>query len=210
MQSENKDVYDLLWDNNMDIAEQTLEVPFLQHMQLGDLQADDYVSFTIQDINYLVRVTGMLGEMCEKEKLPEDLRRFMKERYDSYKNYAVATLQQFNLNSVSDIKPTPAMEKYLSNYSNIMEGEEAIYFAVALLPCSVLWLWLAKQLKETTCNAYFTWKKNNMHGHPEDHYRALLDKYLSTKEQIAKADTIFCQQMQNEHDFFASSLIEKK
>lgn len=102
------------------------------------------------------------------------------------------------------------MEKYLSNYRRIMEGEEAIYFAVALLPCSRLWLWLSNQLNETCCNAYFTWKMDNMHGHPEDHYKALLDKHLTTSEQIGKAIDIFRQQIQNEHDFFASSLVEKK
>lgn len=90
-------VYDLLWDKNKDIAEQTLQVPFLQHMQLGDLQADHYVNFTIQDINYLLRVTDMLEEMCEKVKAPEDLHQFMQDRYDSYKKYALDTLQQFNL-----------------------------------------------------------------------------------------------------------------
>lgn len=91
------DIYDLLWDKNKDIAEQTLEVPFLQHMQVGDLQADHYVNFTIQDINYLLRVTDMLQEMCEKVNAPEDLRDFMQDRYDSYKEYALDTLQQFNL-----------------------------------------------------------------------------------------------------------------
>lgn len=204
------DVYDLLWYKNKDIAEQTLEVPFLQHMELRDLQADYYVNFTIQDINYLCRVTGILQEMCEKVKAPEDLHLFMQHRYDSYEKYALDILQQFNLKDVSCINPTPAMEKYLSTYRDIMEGEEAIYFAVALLPCSMLWLWLSNQLNETCCNAYFTWKMANMHGHPEKDYRTLLDKFLTTPEQIKKANDIFRLQMQNEHDFFASSLVEKK
>ncbi|KAL2076731.1 hypothetical protein ACEWY4_027671 [Coilia grayii] len=206
--TEPMDVYDLLWTNNEDIAEQTLEVPFLQHMQMGDLQADNYVIFTIQDINYLVRVTAMLKEMCKKVKVPEDLKDFFEDRYKSYQSYADATLEKFHLKGVEDIVPTEAMEKYLSNYQTVMEEEEPIYFAVALLPCVVLWLWLANQLKEGYCNAYFTWKKENAHGHPEQHYRDLLDKHLTTKEQIAKANNIFRQQMQNEHDFFASSLIE--
>ena len=91
------DIYDLLWYNNVDIAEETLHVPFLQHMQLADLQADNYVIFMIQDINYLVKVTEMLQEMCNKVTTPPDLQTFMKDRYDSYNKYAVATLKQFNL-----------------------------------------------------------------------------------------------------------------
>ena len=89
-----------------------------------------------------------------------------------------------------------------------MENEEPIYFAVALLPCARLWLWLARQLKESYGNAYFTWKKENSHGHPEDHYRALLNKYLTTPAQIERAKALFRQQMQHELDFFASSLEE--
>ncbi|KAM9850699.1 uncharacterized protein ACBR49_006055 [Aulostomus maculatus] len=208
MGSKQMDVYDSLWQKNEDIAYQTLAVPFLQHMQLGDLQADYYVGFMIQDINYLVKVTDMLKEMSEKVKAPKDISNFMKNRYESYQKYAEATLKQFNLNGVSNIKATPAMEKYLADYKEVMEKEEPIYFAVALLPCARLWLWLANQLKETCCNAYYTWKKDNMYGHPEKHYKALLNKYLTKPEQIKKATEIFQRQMKNEHDFFESSLQE--
>ncbi|XP_031438727.1 uncharacterized protein LOC116224104 [Clupea harengus] len=202
------DIYDHLWDNNKDIAEETLHVPFLEHMQMGDLQADYYVNFMIQDINYLLKVTDILEKMCLKVKCPADLQVFMKDRFISYKSYAADTLKKFNLKGVSDIIPTPAMEKYLSQYRAIMENEEPIYFAVALLPCARLWLWLARQLKESYGNAYFTWKKENSHGHPEDHYRALLNKYLTTPAQIERAKALFRQQMQHELDFFASSLEE--
>lgn len=107
---------------------------------------------------------------------------------------------------MSDITPGPAIEKYLSDYRDIMEKEDPIFFAVALLPCERLWLWLANQLNETCCNAYFTWKQANMQGHPEDHYRKLLDVNLTTADQKARANVVFRNQMQNEHDFFASSL----
>ncbi|KAM9762067.1 uncharacterized protein ACNS7B_004280 [Menidia menidia] len=200
------DVYDLLWMKSRDVAEQTLQVPFFQHMQAGDLQADCYTCFLIQDINYLVRVTDMLGVMCERGGLPEDIRLFMENRYRSYKEYANQTLNQFNLRGVSDIQPIPAMEKYLRDYKAIMEEEEPIFFAVALLPCARLWLWLATNLQEKELNAYFTWKKNNMVGHPEKHYRALLDQHLTTPEQVQRADWVFRRQMQNEHDFFAAAL----
>lgn len=90
------DIYDQLWFKNQDVADHTLHTPFLDHMQLGDLQADHYVHFMIQDFYYLVQVTDMLKEMSVKA-LPENLSSFMKNRYDSYKKYADATLQQFSL-----------------------------------------------------------------------------------------------------------------
>uniref|UniRef100_A0A3Q2FV17 Thiaminase-2/PQQC domain-containing protein n=1 Tax=Cyprinodon variegatus TaxID=28743 RepID=A0A3Q2FV17_CYPVA len=203
-----QDIYDSLWTDNEDMAKQTLSVPFLQHMQSGDLQADDYVSFMLQDIYYLLNVTDMLKQMAQKVKKPEDLRFFMENRYQSYKKFADLMLKQFNLNALPDIKPIPAMEKYLADYKTIMVKEKPIFFAVSLLPCSRLWIWIANQLQETYCNAYFIWKKNNMHGNPEKHYRDLLNKYLTTPSQIKRANEIFRQQMQNEKNFFYASLQE--
>uniref|UniRef100_A0A673NM44 Si:ch1073-67j19.2 n=1 Tax=Sinocyclocheilus rhinocerous TaxID=307959 RepID=A0A673NM44_9TELE len=38
-------------------------------------------------------------------------------------------------------------------------------------------------------NAYYTWNRvGNMGGHPEKHYKALLNKYLNTSEKVAKAN----------------------
>uniref|UniRef100_A0A3Q2CY44 Thiaminase-2/PQQC domain-containing protein n=1 Tax=Cyprinodon variegatus TaxID=28743 RepID=A0A3Q2CY44_CYPVA len=188
--------YDVLWQDNQDVAEQSLKQPFLQHMQSGDLQADDYMKFMIQDINYLVKVTEMLEEMS-KRNMENDIYLFMVDRYKSYKKYA---------DSVPDVKPIPAMAKYLSDYRTIMNEEEPILFAVALLPCERLRMWLAKQLKESKSNAYYTWKLDNMYGHPEKHFRKLLDDHLNTTELIQKANVIFRQQMQNEENFFRASL----
>lgn len=44
-----------------------------------------------------------------------------------------------------------------------------------------------------------------MEGHPEEHYKALLNNHLNTYEKVKKANNIFSEQMQNEHDFFFSS-----
>ncbi|XP_061593090.1 uncharacterized protein LOC133457776 [Cololabis saira] len=199
------DVYDSLWVNNKDVATQTWETPFMQHMKHGDLQSDDYVNFMIQDINYLVNVTAMLKEMTKRVKDPEDLKNFFQEQYEGYNSFAEAILKQFNLNGVSEIKPIPAMEKYLKDYKDIMDNDKPIFFAVSLLPCYRLWLWLANELDIGYGNAYFIWKMNNMSGHPEKYYRKLLDDNLKTKEDIEHADKIFRQQMQNERDFFAAA-----
>lgn len=75
-----------------------LHTPCLQHMQLGDLQADNYVKFRIQDISYLVVVTDMLDKMRNEVEVPEDLHDFMEDRCESYKTYAESTLKEFNLN----------------------------------------------------------------------------------------------------------------
>ncbi|KAK5600779.1 hypothetical protein CRENBAI_010265 [Crenichthys baileyi] len=198
------DFYEALWKDNLDLAEQILKLPFLQHMQLGDLQADSYTTFMIQDIYYLAKVTDMLEMMSEKVK-DSDLQKFMKGRYESYKRFRVQMLENFNLNGVTEIKVIKAMEDYLDEYQRVMEKEEPIMFAVSLLPCSRLWIWLANQLNIGYGNAYWTWKKNNMDGHPEKHFKDLLNKIVKAEDR-QRAEEIFRKQMQNELNFFKASL----
>ncbi|XP_035384286.1 uncharacterized protein si:ch1073-67j19.1 [Electrophorus electricus] len=201
-----EDVYEYLWESNMHIANKTLHIDFLKQMQSGELQAERYVAFTLQDINYLLKITSMLKELQEKVQTPEDVSAFMKGRYISYKKFAGFLLSRNFLKGASQIKPTPTMKKYLADYREVMQTErDPLYFAVALLPCSRLWLWLANKLDIPSSNAYYTWKKENMEGHPEKHYKAMLNKYLNTSEKVQKASNIFKMQMQNEHDFFGSS-----
>ncbi|XP_056089570.1 uncharacterized protein LOC130069612 [Rhinichthys klamathensis goyatoka] len=198
-----EDVYEFLWENNSVIAFETLRVDFLQQMQSGSLQAERYISFTMQDINYILTVTKMLKEMSEKEIQPDDLRDFIKGRYLSYKKYTDLMLERFSFKDAPAIQQTPAMTKYLSFYRELME--DPLDFAVGLLPCARLWVWLGKNLKTPQNNAYYNWKVENMDGHPEKHYKALLDKHLDTYEKVEKANNIFREQMRNEHDFFYSS-----
>ncbi|XP_014908373.1 uncharacterized protein LOC106959986 isoform X1 [Poecilia latipinna] len=202
-----RDIYEELWQNNTDVAQQTLTVPFLQHMQRGDLQADDYVAFMMQDVLYLLTVTDLLGNMSRRP-LPNDLKTFMQDRYQSYQSFSNYILDRFKLKAPLDIRPIPALERYLLDYRTIMDKEKPIFFAVSLLPCSRLWIWIANSLEESYCNAYFVWKKGNMHGNPEKHYKVLLNNNLKTPNQIKRANQIFRQQMQNEQNFFAASLVE--
>ncbi|KAK7150004.1 hypothetical protein R3I94_009351 [Phoxinus phoxinus] len=202
--SSEEDVYEYLWEKNKDIANKTLGTDFLVQMQNGSLQAERYVSFTIQDIGYLLKVTKMLKRMSGKETQPTELRDFMKGRYSSYKTFADSMLKQYFFKSEPLIQQTPAMRKYLSFYRHLMEKEDPLYFAVGLLPCARLWPWLSNNLSTPPTNAYYTWKRDNMGGHPEK-YRDLLNKNLNTTKKVAKANAIFRTQMQNEHDFFSSS-----
>lgn len=93
--SSEEDVYEYLWENNKDIADTTLRTDFLIQMQNGSLQAERYVSFTNQDINYLLKVTKMLKKMSLKVTKPSDLRDFMKDTYLSYKSFADLMLKQY-------------------------------------------------------------------------------------------------------------------
>ncbi len=90
------DVYELLWNNNSHIASETLNVDFLQKMKTGSLEAERYIKFTMQDINYILKVTGMLKSMSEKEIQHDDLKKFINDRYQNYIKYASFMLKEFS------------------------------------------------------------------------------------------------------------------
>lgn len=66
-------------------------------MQRGDLPAERYVNFTIQDIYYLVKVTDMLQSLSSSVTKPADLRQFFQGRYKSYKKFRDYLLSMFFL-----------------------------------------------------------------------------------------------------------------
>ncbi|KAK9975715.1 hypothetical protein ABG768_020952 [Culter alburnus] len=97
----------------------------------------------------------------EKVTQPDDLKDFMKGRYSSYKSLQTYCLINI-FSSAPPIQQTPAMRKYLSFYRNLLEKEDPLYFAVGLLPCARLWVWLGNNLSTPPTNAYYTWKVENM------------------------------------------------
>lgn len=89
------DVYESLWQNNKDIANKTLSVDFLRQMENGSLQAERYINFTIQDINYVLKVTDMLKIMSKRVTKPADLKDFMAARYSGYKDFGNLMVNQY-------------------------------------------------------------------------------------------------------------------
>ncbi|MCJ8743357.1 hypothetical protein PDJAM_G00092960 [Pangasius djambal] len=104
--SKQQDVYEDLWNRNVDIAMDTLRTDFLQQMQNNSLKAERYINFTLQDINYVLEVTNMLKKMSKKVTKPEDIRDFITGRYTSYKSFLDMLLQQYFFKDTPPIKPT--------------------------------------------------------------------------------------------------------
>ncbi|KAL6491527.1 hypothetical protein MHYP_G00018720 [Metynnis hypsauchen] len=198
------DVYESLWQNNLDLARETFFADFVRLMECGSLEAERFVKFTLQDILYLDGVTAMLKEMSEKVTQPAEMKDFIKGRHSSYKAFRDSCLQNLLMKDLNSIQPTKAIQKYLDTYRGVMKESDPVYFVVALLPCSRLWVWLAQNLKTPEHSAYYRWKLDNMDGHPEK-FRSILNKYLDTDDKKLEAHQIFRAQMQNEHDFFYSS-----
>ncbi|XP_036453224.1 uncharacterized protein LOC118826371 [Colossoma macropomum] len=199
------DVSEYLWDNNLDLAEGTLHVDFLNKIKSHTMKAERFVKFMLQDILYLDGVTTILKVMSEKVTEPEDLKNFIEGRYSSYKKFRDSCLQNLSIMDPNSIKPTSAIQKYLDTYREVMTESDPIYFVVALLPCPRVWSWMAQNLQIPEDSAHYIRKSDNEGGQSEKYYKPILNKYLNTAEKVQKASDIFRRQMQNEHDFFYTS-----
>ncbi|XP_036380957.1 uncharacterized protein LOC118775244 [Megalops cyprinoides] len=198
------DLYEDLWQKNLDIAGDVLNSKFIQTMQSGSLPVHCYITFTLQDIYYLEEVTDMLKTLSAKVEKPEDLKTFFQERYKSYSDYTSDVLGICSLTDKSIIKPQAAIKNYTDAYRDVMNTQDPIYFAIAMLPCSRLWTHLAEKLQMDKNNAYYEFKADNMR-HPEKHFKPLLDKYQSTID-VTLAHAIFRSQMKHERAFFQSAV----
>ncbi|XP_041096159.1 uncharacterized protein LOC121307898 [Polyodon spathula] len=201
--SESSSLYDVLWDDSQVIADKTLETDFLKQMANGTLEAERYINFTLQDIYYLVKVTELLKALSIQPETHTDIKQFILDRYNSYKKFADYVLNQYLLKNADDIKPSTAIAEYIQSYNDVMK-EDHIYFAVALLPCARLWLYVAEHLEITKGSPYYRFKSENEVGHPEKHYKDLLENHRSEIDE-SKAKNIFQKHMKHEYNFFRSS-----
>ncbi|XP_067115931.1 uncharacterized protein [Osmerus mordax] len=199
-----KSLYDVLWNDSFDIVQMILKADFLQGMASVRLSAERFMTFNLQDIYYLVKVTEMLAEMKGKPQTPPDLKTFFEKKYNSYQSFAASVLEKYCLKDASSIIPGLAMSSYLQTYREAMKLDP-IYFVVAMLPCVSLWPYLAQHLDIKKNTAYYEWKDENMHGDPRKVYQPLLDKYAcSINRETATA--LFRKQMSHEQEFFMASV----
>ncbi|KAJ8260347.1 hypothetical protein GJAV_G00179910 [Gymnothorax javanicus] len=198
------DLYEDLWNNNKYIADETLDLPFLKHMQSGSLSAEDYINFTLQDVKYLDEVVKMLYELINTRSIQTNTTKFLRDRYRGYSSYLTDVLESFSMEEPPNIKLHPAMAKYINTYKDVMRTKDPIYFVVALLPCSRLWPYLAKNLKMKKDNAYYKFKTSNENYNPAKHFKPFLNRHQK-KIDIDVAHEVFRQQMKNEKSFFAES-----
>ncbi|XP_063048666.1 uncharacterized protein LOC134442422 [Engraulis encrasicolus] len=196
------DVYEQLWTKNKDLAEKTLNLPFFQHMQRGDLQADDYAIFMLQDITVLSCLADILTTISDMVTKP-DMKAFFKERSMSYQKYVDEFLNKFNLTGVQSLRTIEPTQQYQSYMNAGKDGKKSVrrsnneedilvFFAVLMLARERLWLWLANQMKEGYGNAYFTWKKKNMtQWNPEKHYKKIINDNVTDLRDIEFYNSVF-------------------
>ncbi|XP_043938526.1 uncharacterized protein LOC122811049 [Protopterus annectens] len=201
--TEKKSLYDTLWDDNSNIAQEALNTNFLVLMAGGSLAAERYMNFTLQDIYYAVKVTELLNIQAKKSDPRKDVREFFNGRNASYTRFANDLLTEFHFKVFPTLEPSPAMKKYISSFDALLK-EDPLYFVVGLLPCSKLWPYLAQNMNIKESSPYINFKNNNKDDRSRKHFEQVLENHRKEMNE-SKANYIFKSHMENERDFFAES-----
>ena len=105
----------------------------------------------------------------------------------------------------------PAAKTYVE-YEGRVSRDYPKFLAIAMLPCHMLWPWIANQLIDFVAksNPYYKgwFKENETAPNHKGHLEKFVDSHFGPKEK-KKALTIFRDGMINELNFFQDACLEK-
>ena len=83
-----------------------------------------------------------------EEQSKPDFALFYRGQASKYEEYYQAFLKKWNLESAEEVHVGPAFQAYMG-YQNIVVKQHPRYLPVAMLPCTMLWSWIAGSLIQT-------------------------------------------------------------
>ena len=202
-----------LFDNGRSvlIRKLTKESAFIQGMVSATLNANYYGAYMVQDMAYLYNAVNAFNRAAEKmrDQGQSEFEQFYRNESSVWESkYLVPMLRKWHLNNTQDVQPGTAAQKYMSFLTTVSE-KHAKYLAIAMLPCTMLWRWMADELFPLVQvnSAYYSWFNENKSSRPG--YRGRLEIFVDQKfrsqEEYQKAKVFFCQAMVSELNFFRES-----
>ena len=184
----------------------TKETVFIRGMKSGLLNANYYGAYMVQDIAYLAngadayKNAAALTEVKFKAFYTE-----MATKWGS--EYLKPTLTAWHLKDAGNVEPGTAAKEYMSFLITVSKDQPK-YLAIAMLPCSMLWRWMADQLVSSVPvdSAYYSWFQDNKS--PSPGYKGSLETFVDEnfgQEEFKTAKPFFCKAMVHECSFFSES-----
>ena len=130
---------------------------------------------------------------------------------EMFKKYNQDFVNTWRIKSTESVVMGPAADMYVS-YVSALSRQDPKYLAIALLPCTLLWPWIAGELIHTVDekNPYYSWFDKNKLD-PNQASPLDLDKfvdYFFVPEEKEKCLAIFHEGMANELNFFRDACDE--
>jgi len=187
------------------------ESNFIQGMAAGTLDPDDYGGYMVQDAAYCfnaVEAFDYAANQMQVQGKPE-FSLLYRVQSESYKKYNQEFVKTWRLKNTESVVMGPAASMYVG-YEAALSRQDAKYLAIAMLPCTMLWPWIAGQLIDSVDpkNPYYDWFNDNK---PEPNHQSRLEKfvdYFFSLEEKEKSLVIFHEGMINELNFFRDACDE--
>jgi len=180
---------------------------FFEDMVDGSLDPAIYGGYMVQDAAYCFNAVKAFDDAAQKMQEDQEpgFSLLYRVQSESFKGYNQDFLKHWKLKSSESVVMGPAAESYVA-FESAISREDARFLCIAMLPCTMLWPWIAGQLigrvinKEK--NPYYCWFKENepQPGH-KSHLEKFVDSFFKPKEK-EKSLHIFQQGLINEVNFF--------
>lgn len=202
-----------LFDNRRSVVIRNLtkESAFIQGMVSATLNANYYGAYMVQDIAYLYNAVNAFN--CAAEKMRDqgqsEFEQFYRNEASVWESkYLAPMLRDWHLKNTQNVQCGTAAQEYMSFLTTVSQVH-AKYLAIAMLPCTMLWRWMADELFPSVQvnSAYYSWFKENKSSRPGDRSRLenFVDQKFRSQEEYQEAKVFFCQAMLSELNFFSES-----
>lgn len=198
---------EILWRHAKPTAKMASETCFIKKIRSGKLCPRVYEKFIIQDIHYCWQLHENLQILLNNPK-NTDHKHFLENTAKVSHQYMENMLKQHSISNPSEIEVNPNIQTYIDYQKKVILEGDITLSLVSMLPCEMLWAWLANKIKDEmeSGNAYLPWIKEHATESP-----GIIAKYLNgniLEIDLERAKIIFKNCMLGEYNFFASQFSE--
>ena len=190
---------------SIQIRQTAIKSKFIQGMMAGTLAARLYGRYMVQDTAYLSSAVAALESAAEQMEISRNLAfaHFYMTQAKKYKQYYEQSLKIWGLENAEGVAMGPAAKMYVT-YQSVLSKNHPRLLSIGMLPCTMLWRWLATNLFKSvqTANPYYSWFFENKN---EEEYQGSLEKFVDAyfkPGEMKTAAFIFCEGMMSELNFF--------
>ena len=187
------------------------ESEYIQGMVKGTLDPNVFGGYTVQDAAYCFKAVDSFERAAEKmqEVGKPEFALLYRAQSESYKSYNQYFVQTWRLQNTDSVVMGPAAATYVG-YERALSQNDPKYLCIAMLPCTMLWPWIADQLIASVSknNPYYVWFEDNK---PSPGHKSHLEKFVDhffvqvEPEEWQKCLSIFQEGLVNEVNFFRSA-----
>ena len=177
-------------------------------MASGTLDPDVYGGYMVQDVAYCFNAVEAFDHAAKQMQLHErhEFSLLYRVQSESYKQYNQEFVKTWRLKNTDSVAMGPAADTYVG-YESALSRKHPKFLAIAMLPCTMLWRWIAGELIASVDqkNPYYKWFKDDKR---DPGHKSQMEKFVDSffrPEEKKQSLKIFHEGMINELNFFRNA-----